>query len=231
MSKNSVIIYSGGMDSTTLLYEKQKDIALAISFNYGSKHNDKEYEFAKVHTKLLGIEHIRIDLTETIGHFKSDLLKSGGTIPEGHYADDTMSKTVVPFRNGIMLSIASGIANSKGLKSVLVANHFGDDAQYPDCRENFVKPMRTAIFNGTGYSVFLDAPYTKITKADIAKLGDSLSIDWSTTWSCYKGGEHHCGKCGTCVERIWALQNSTDNTIYEDYNYAVDALKAKGEWE
>ncbi len=228
--KTKLLIYSGGMDSTTMLHQFQDEIALAVSFDYGSKHNHMEILAAGQNCKLLDIEHKVIGLKNVMEHFKSDLLTSGGDIPEGHYAEDNMASTVVPFRNGIMLSIAAGIAESNNLESVMVASHYGDDAQYPDCRQTFVGPMGKAIFFGTGNNILLEAPYTDITKDTIAKIGDRLGIDWSSTYSCYKGRVTHCGKCGTCVERIWALQGSEDTTIYEDYDYAVKVLKEKGEW-
>lgn len=214
MNKKSVIIYSGGMDSTVLLYNFKEQIKLAISFNYGSKHNDREFEFAKYHTNLLNIEHIRISLDFIAEHFKSDLLKSGGEIPEGHYEDKSMERTVVPFRNGIMLSIVTGLAESKDLDSILIGNHFGDDAIYPDCRSNFINPMKLAIRNGTYKNIELLSPYVNITKRDIALIGKELNIDFSKTWSCYKGKDIHCSVCGTCVERREALLGF-DNTIYK----------------
>jgi len=119
----AVLIYSGGLDSTVLLHEQKERIALAISFNYGSKHNDREFYFAGVNTSKLGIKHIRIDLPFIDSYFKSSLLNSGGDIPEGHYEDKSMRSTVVPFRNGIMLSIAAGIAESIGADTVMIANH------------------------------------------------------------------------------------------------------------
>ncbi len=230
--KDSVLIYSGGMDSTTLLHVHKDSIALAVSFDYGSNHNDKEFEYAKYHTELLGIEHIRIDLKETMKYFKSGLLEGAEAIPEGHYADENMAKTVVPFRNGIMLSIAAGIAESRGLKFIYIANHFGDFAQYPDCRQIFIENMARAIREGTsGNGIGLIAPFTNVTKEDIALLGKVHNIDYSKTWSCYKAdADIHCGKCGTCVERIWSLRNFNDPTIYADKEFAVKVLKAAGEW-
>lgn len=231
MSKEGIIVYSGGMDSTTLLYQRKDEIALAISFDYGSNHNDREFQYAKQHTEKLGIEHIRLNIKDIMGHFNSSLLNGAGEIPEGHYADDTMSKTVVPFRNGIMLSIAAGIAESRKLNKLFIANHFGDFAQYPDCTFAFSFAMSEAIRAGTSNGVSIIAPYVSITKEDIAEIGKDLVDLSTTTWSCYKADtEHHCGKCGTCVERIWALRNFNDTTIYEDKKFAIDILKEKGEW-
>lgn len=215
--KDSIIIVSGGMDSVTLLYDFKDRIALGISFDYGSNHNAKEIPFARWHCEQLGIEHITIDLAFMPQYFKSSLLEGADAIPEGHYADENMKSTVVPFRNGIMLSIAAGIAESRGLKYVMMANHGGDHTIYPDCRAEFVEAMSEATKAGTFPGIEILAPYTNITKADIARKGKELGIDYSKTWSCYKGENVHCGKCGTCVERKEALRDAgiEDTTIYE----------------
>lgn len=215
--KNSVIILSGGMDSVTLLHDKKDEIALAITFDYGSNHNKREAEYAKLHCDKLGVEHIIIPLDFIHAYFKSSLLEGADAIPEGHYAAENMKSTVVPFRNGIMLSIACGIAESRGLNKVLIANHAGDHTIYPDCRATFIDGMSKAMAYGTFINVTIDAPYTNISKTDIARIGKHLGLDYSQTYSCYKGSEKHCGKCGTCVERKEALRDAgiVDNTIYE----------------
>ncbi len=215
--KDSVIILSGGMDSTTLLYDYKERIALAVSYDYGSRHNAKELAFAKWHCQQLNIPHIIIPLDFMQKYFTSSLLIGGEDIPEGHYADENMKSTVVPFRNGIMLAIAAGMAESRGLSFVMMANHSGDHAIYPDCRPSFVSAMSDAISAGTYEGLKILAPYTNITKTDIAIRGKELGIDYGKTWSCYKGGEKHCGKCGTCIERKEALQAAgiEDNTEYE----------------
>lgn len=215
--KNSAIIVSGGMDSITLLYDHKDEIALGISFDYGSNHNAREIPFAKMHCERLGIKHITINLDFMHQHFKSSLLDGAEAIPEGHYADDNMKSTVVPFRNGIMLAIAIGIAESNNLDQVFIANHGGDHTIYPDCRPEFINAIDAAATAGTYNNVKVIAPYTKITKSDIARIGKRLGIDYAETWSCYKGGEVHCGKCGTCVERKEALAEAgiEDKTIYE----------------
>lgn len=216
--KDSVIIISGGMDSTTLLYDMQERIALGLSFDYGSNHNEREIAFAKLHCERLGVRHIVIRLGFMHDYFKSSLLSGADAIPEGHYADDNMRSTVVPFRNGIMLAIAAGIAESEGLKYVMMANHGGDHTIYPDCRPEFVSAMSAATKAGTYPGIEVLAPYTGLTKTDIALRGKQLGIDYAETWSCYKGGERHCGKCGTCVERREALHDAgiKDTTEYEE---------------
>ncbi len=206
--KDSIIVLSGGMDSTTLIHERKDQIALAVTFDYGSKHNAREIECARKNCEMLGIEHIVIPLEFMGQYFKSSLLIGGEDIPEGHYADENMKSTVVPFRNGIMLSIAAGLAESRGLKKVMLANHGGDHAIYPDCRPGFVDAMSDAIKQGTYDGIIIDAPYTNITKSDIARIGKRIGVDYNLTYSCYKGGEKHCGKCGTCVERMEALRDA-----------------------
>lgn len=215
--KDSVIILSGGMDSVTLLYDKQKEIALAITFDYGSNHNKIEAQYARYHCEKLGVEHIIIPLDFIHKYFKSSLLEGADAIPEGNYDDENMKSTVVPFRNGIMLSIACGIAESRSLKKVMIANHAGDHAIYPDCRATFISSMSEAMSYGTYEHVRIDAPYTMLSKTQIALIGKELNIDYSKTYSCYKGGKTHCGVCGTCRERKEALEQAgiEDPTIYE----------------
>ncbi len=218
MTKDAVIVVSGGMDSTTMLYEFADEIALAVTFDYGAKHGSREIPLAQMHCKRLGIEHIVIKMDFMQRYFRSSLLSGGEDIPEGSYDDENMRSTVVPFRNGIMLSIACGLAESRGLKRLMIANHAGDHAIYPDCRPAFVRAMSEATQEGTYDRIRIDAPYTHLTKGEIARRGKQLGIDYSETWSCYKGGDKHCGKCGTCVERREALAEAgvEDPTVYEE---------------
>lgn len=217
MKKDAVLILSGGMDSVTMLYDYQERIAVAISFDYGSNHNAKEIPFAQLHCRRLGIEHLVIPLEFIHRYFDSSLLQGAEAIPEGHYAADNMKSTVVPFRNAIMLSVAVGLAESRHLNYVMMANHGGDHTIYPDCRPEFVKAFSDASVAGTYEKVEVWAPYTMLTKVDIAKRGKELGIDYSETWSCYKGGDVHCGRCGTCMERKEALEQAgiADHTAYE----------------
>ena len=218
MTKDCVLILSGGMDSVTLLYDYQERIALAVTFDYGSNHNAREIPFARLHCERLGIEHLVIPLAFMGQYFKSSLLSGADAIPEGHYADDNMKSTVVPFRNGIMLSVAVGLAESRDLKYVMMANHGGDHTIYPDCTPAFVEAFNQTAQAGTFIGVQLLSPYTNITKAEIAARGKALGIDYAETWSCYKGGKRHCGRCGTCVERREALAEAgiDDPTEYEE---------------
>ena len=206
------------MDSVTLLYDYRDVVALAVTFDYGSNHNAREIACARIHCRRLGIEHIVIPLAFVAKYFKSSLLSGADAILEGNYNDENMKSTVVPFRNGIMLAVACGIAESRDLRRVMLANHFGDHAIYPDCRRDFVDAMSEAMRCGTYCGVTVFAPYTDITKADIARRGALLGIDYAETYSCYKGGEHHCGRCGTCRERREALAEAgiADPTLYDD---------------
>ena len=151
-------------------------------------------------------------------YFRSSLLSGDEAIPEGHYASENMKSTVVPFRNGIMLAIATGMAESNDLQYVMMANHGGDHTIYPDCRPEFVDAFDHAAQAGTFNGVRLLSPYCNMTKGEIAARGKALGIDYSKTWSCYRGGDKHCGKCGTCVERKEALNDAgiNDPTEYED---------------
>lgn len=215
--RDSVIIYSGGLDSTTLLYEECDRVALAVTFDYGSNHAVREIACARHHCKQLGIEHLVIELGFMGRYFHSSLLSGGDAIPSGNYDEENMKSTVVPFRNGIMLSIACGLAESRGLKRVLIANHGGDHAIYPDCRPSFINAMDAAMRAGTYVNVEIAAPYTHLTKADIVRRGTQLGVDYGETYSCYRGGEHHCGTCGTCSERREAFREAgiPDPTEYE----------------
>ena len=214
----AVVLLSGGMDSVTALYEAHAagPVAAAVSFHYGSKHNDRELPFAVWHCAHLGVPHrvIRLDFIGEL--FQSDLLQGGGDIPEGHYEEASMKQTVVPFRNGIMLAVAGGYAESVGAGALVIAAHAGDHAIYPDCRETFMAAMGAALQAGTYAGVALQRPFITMSKADIARRGAELGVDLGRTWSCYKGQERHCGVCGTCVERreAFALADLPDPTDY-----------------
>lgn len=213
------VLLSGGMDSVAALYDTlgKHQVVAGLSFDYGSKHNSKEIPLAKLHADRNGVVHqtIRLDFIDTL--FKSDLLKSGGEIPDGHYAEQSMKQTVVPFRNGIMLAIAAGYAESIEAEGLVIAAHSGDHAIYPDCREPFMQAMATAMGEGTYAKIQLLRPFIHTDKTGIARRGAELGIDFAETWSCYKGGEIHCGVCGTCVERreAFILAGLEDPTVYE----------------
>ena len=213
------VLLSGGMDSVCVFHHarREHEVAACLSFDYGSKHNARELRFAKSHAAAHGVRHEVITLDFIDSLFASDLLRSGGEIPEGHYAEESMKKTVVPFRNGIMLAIAAGFAESIGAGAVVIAAHSGDHAIYPDCREPFMRSMADAMSEGTYAGIRLLRPFIAMDKAAIARRGAELGVDFAATWSCYKGGEIHCGVCGTCVERreAFLLAGLPDPTRYE----------------
>lgn len=218
MKKDALMVLSGGMDSTTMLYEYASQIDLAVTFLYGSNHNARELECARYNCEKLGIELVVINLDFIGEMFHSSLLEGADAVPDGDYDFDNMRSTVVPFRNGIMLAAAAGLAESRGLTTVMIANHAGDHALYPDCRAQFIEAMSAAIKAGTYEGIAISAPYTLLTKAQIAERGKLLGVDYGHTYSCYKGCEHHCGRCGTCRERREALAAAgiADPTIYDD---------------
>ena len=216
----ALVVFSGGMDSTVALYWAIKNYreVETISFNYHSKHNDMEYSYAQKTCEKLGVKNTRISLDFINQYFKSDLLQSGGEIPEGYYTAENMKSTVVPFRNGIMLSIAAGYAESRDCDVLILGNHAGDHAIYPDCRESFIDGIKKAIYEGTAKNIEVVSPFCNVSKTDICKIGKDLNVDFSLTYSCYKGHEKHCGKCGTCTERIEAFRDAgvEDPTEYEE---------------
>jgi 7-cyano-7-deazaguanine synthase len=215
----SVVLVSGGLDSTVALHEaaRRGTVVLGLSFHYGSKHNDRELPCAAWQCRRLGIPHqvVRLDFINEL--FRSDLLQSGGAIPEGHYEDLSMRQTVVPFRNGILLAIAAGLAESREAEEVVIAAHGGDHAIYPDCRETFLVPMAEAIRAGTYAGIRLSRPFVACRKEELVRIGSALGVDFGQTWSCYQGGVRHCGRCGTCVERREAFQRAgvPDPTEYD----------------
>jgi 7-cyano-7-deazaguanine synthase len=213
-----VVLLSGGMDSVTALYHaaSQGGVAAALSFDYGSKHAARELPEAAWHAAHLGVRHVVLPLPFMASHFSSALLQGGGEIPAGHYEEESMKQTVVPFRNGILLAIAGGFAESCGAGGVLIAAHAGDHAIYPDCREEFMQAIGEAIRLGTYAQVELLRPFIRMSKAQIAARGAELGVDFARTWSCYVGAQIHCGECGTCVERREAFLEAglVDPTSY-----------------
>ena len=215
----TVLIHSGGMDSTVLLYYllSEGNTVKALSIDYGQRHR-KELEFAAILTSQLGVEHKIADLrsvTELLAG--SSLTSSDIEVPEGHYAEENMKATVVPNRNMILLSLAAGWAISNRYDHISYAAHAGDHDIYPDCREEFTNALDKAIQLADWHQVSLHRPFVTKTKAEIAALGGQLKVPFEKTWSCYKGGELHCGRCGTCVERREAfhLAGIEDRTPYQ----------------
>ena len=223
MIPTHVLIVSGGMDSATLAHQavRHGGHPLFLTFNYGQRHK-KEIDYARLLATDIGAPHKVIDLSSVSQILGGSALTDDSVeVPEGHYAADNMASTVVPNRNAIMLSVAYGAAVSLGCSIVGAAMHSGDHTVYPDCRPEFVKAfheMEKIATEGFGHAdLSFWTPYIEMTKAQIAAQGLELGIDYSRTWSCYKGGEIHCGRCGTCIERkeAFSLVGSNDPTEYE----------------
>jgi 7-cyano-7-deazaguanine synthase len=218
-----VAVISGGLDSTTVAYwlRAQGSAVIAISFDYGQRHR-KELAFAEQMAAELDASWTLIDLhaaglTSILSG--SALTDETVTVPDGHYADESMRITVVPNRNAIMLSIACALAVTREAGAVAFGAHTGDHFIYPDCRPEFVRAFERMVnvaVEGLA-SIEILAPFLSMTKAEIVKLGDELHVPFERTWSCYKGGALHCGTCGTCVERreAFALARVIDPTLYE----------------
>ena len=214
----TLILLSGGVDSTTALCQAVSNLekVSAVSFDYGQRHR-KELESAKSICNLLSIQHTVLDLKGAFAAFKKSALTGNGDVPYGHYEDNSMKKTVVPNRNMILLSLATGVAISNGIDQVVYAAHAGDHAIYPDCRPEFYTAVASAVKAGNYDPPELKAPFIEMTKADIVKVGEKLGVPFRKTWSCYEGGEVHCGRCGTCQERRAAFIEAgvKDPTLYD----------------
>ncbi len=218
--ERAVVVFSGGMDSTVLLthmiLQNRAENVEAINFHYGSKHNEAERAAAIKIAEHLDVRLNLIDLS-FMHVFKSDLLQSGGAIPEGHYEEESMKTTVVPCRNMIMIAIAAGYAESHGAGVIYLGSHAGDHAIYPDCRPEFNLPMAAAVVAATDSKVTVLMPFEHSTKEGLVRVGQKDGARLDMTWSCYNGRDKHCGKCGTCVERIEAfmLAGFKDPVEYE----------------
>ena len=227
----TLVVCSGGLDSVTLAHKVAVEQTLIhlVSFDYGQRHRT-ELDYAHRCATRLGVTHDVVDITDIGRRLTGSALTDGEAVPEGHYAEDTMRLTVVPNRNAIMLTIAFGIAMARRADAVAAAMHGGDHFIYPDCRPSFVNAY--AAMQRTALDGFADidfaTPFLRWSKADIAREGARLGVPFAETWSCYKGGARHCGRCGTCVERHEAfhLAGIADPTDYEDSDYWRDALRA-----
>lgn len=218
IARKVIVLLSGGLDSVTALYHARRTLEVvgAVSFDYGAKHHRRELPLARRHCAELSVPHHVLRIEAIASHFRSDLLETGGPIPPGPYHTPGMRQTVVPFRNGVMLSLAAGLAESLAAEAVLIAAHGGDHAVYPDCREGFMRAMGNAMRLGTYAQIALLRPFIALDKAEIVRRGQALGVDFSQTWSCYTGGDVHCGVCGTCLERQAAFRDAgvTDPTAY-----------------
>jgi 7-cyano-7-deazaguanine synthase len=217
--RKTVVLLSGGMDSATLLWHflSKGDHVKALAVDYGQRHR-KELDFAARLAKAADVEFRIADLSAIRGLLAGSSQTSDEIdVPEGHYADPSMKKTLVPNRNMLMLSVAIAWATSLGFDKVGYAAHAGDHPIYPDCRPEFADALGLAA-HFSGYEpIKLARPFVSLTKTEVASMGAALKVPYGLTWSCYKGGEKHCGKCGTCVERREAFQEAelTDPTEYE----------------
>lgn len=207
MNRKIVLALSGGMDSATLCgyYINKKIDVVPIFFDYGSKHNRYEKEMAKKLADYYGLSIIFVNLDFINALFKSDLLQTGGVIPEGEYQDSNMSQTVVPARNIIFISIMAGYAWSIKVKDIAIGVHTGDHYIYEDCRPEFLLAMSKALIYGTGDKVALQMPFQHLSKIEILKIGSNINVPYEYTRTCYKNQKNSCGKCGSCQERINAF--------------------------
>lgn len=228
----TIVICSGGLDSVSLAHmiRNEQELTGLVSFDYGQRHR-KEIDFAASCATRLGVHHDVIDLRPIGAALTGSALTDNIDVPDGHYAEETMRITVVPNRNAIMLTIAFGIAAARGYDAVAAAVHGGDHFIYPDCRpaftESFEAMQRAAL---DGYAdIRLYTPFVHRNKSDIVTEGARHGTPFEQTWSCYKGGEHHCGRCGTCVERREAfhLAGIKDPTEYEDHDFWCEAIARK----
>jgi 7-cyano-7-deazaguanine synthase len=226
----TLVICSGGLDSVTLAHKvaAERTLTRLVSFDYGQRHK-KELNSARACAARLGVPHDIVDISAVGRLLTGSALTSGEAVPEGHYAEDTMRITVVPNRNAIMLAIAFGVAAAEQADAVAAAVHGGDHFIYPDCRPDFIAAFETMQRHALdGFAkVALYTPFVHVSKADIVREGARLRVPFAETWSCYQGGEVHCGRCGTCVERREAfdLAGVDDPTTYEDRNYWIEACR------
>ena len=234
VNSKCLVSVSGGLDSITLLYYCKKKFSEveAISFDYGSRQNPIEVEFAKYHCNKLGIKHFVIDLKKVFQNMSNAVLLNEGKVPEGEYKNIDTSNLIVPFRNGIFLSVCAGLAEAQECNYIALASHASDWSCYPDCRPSFTNSMKKAIKNGTTNSVKLFTPFVNsknpfthklgFLKGEIVKFGfEKLKMtedDYKNTYSCYNGGKIHCGKCPTCLERKEAFEFAgvKDPTTYQN---------------
>lgn len=228
--EKSVVLVSGGMDSTTVLYHARTmtNVIQALSFDYGQRHKI-ELEYARRTCEQLMIPWSLIRLPELTQFLKGSALSDPTVeVPEGHYAEDNMKLTIVPNRNMVMLSQAVAVAIGLGADMVYAAMHAGDHPVYPDCRPEFISAFNAAVRVATETHVWVNTPFIMSSKADIANAGFELGVPFEQTWSCYKGGTVHCGKCGTCVERqeAFSIAGVPDHTLYEDPDFWKEAVSA-----
>lgn len=220
MAQSIVVIYSGGMDSYTLLHHALAGggRVYALSFDYGQRHN-RELDSARAVCERLGIEHRVVDITAVQQLLQGSALTDDISVPEGHYREATMKATVVPNRNMVLLSLAIGYAVSEEADSVWYGAHGGDHAIYPDCRPRFIEAMDHAASLANYHPVRVEAPYMSLSKGEILAEGLAMGLNYAETWTCYNGRERACGRCSACVERLEAFSENgvTDPLMYEEF--------------
>jgi 7-cyano-7-deazaguanine synthase len=223
-------VVSGGLDSVTMAHTlaAKGELAGITSFDYGQRHK-KELGFAKACAERLKVPYFPVDLSSLTPHLKGSALTDDVAVPDGHYAAESMKITVVPNRNAIMLAVAFGVAPAQGMDAVAVAIHGGDHFIYPDCRPDFAElfeKMEQKALDGM-WQVRLLTPFIKGDKTDIVREASRLKVPVAATWSCYKGGEVHCGRCGTCVERreAFSLAGVDDPTVYADPDFWIEEVR------
>lgn len=226
----TIVICSGGLDSVSLAYKVATENTLhsLLSFDYGQRHR-QELDYAARCAAALGVPHKIIDITAIGASLTGSALTDDIDVPDGHYAEESMKVTVVPNRNAIMLAIAFGVAAAQDADAVAAAVHGGDHFIYPDCRPGFIdafQAMQNQALDGYA-SVQLYTPFVNGSKGDIVTAGAAVDTPFADTWSCYKGGAKHCGRCGTCVERREAFDMAgvTDPTQYDDPDFWREAIK------
>lgn len=232
----TIVVCSGGLDSVVLAHKTaaEEELLALLSFDYGQRHK-KELQCAEECARRLGVPHLLLDISSLGRLLSGSALTDQVEVPEGHYAEENMKSTVVPNRNVVMLAMAFAVGAARGAEAIAAAVHGGDHFIYPDCRPEFVEAFQhmedLALAGVAGLA--LRTPFVHASKADIVTVGDRLGVPFERTWSCYRGGEVHCGRCGTCVERLeaFALAEVADPTLYADNEFwrqAVAAAKGEG---
>lgn len=229
MSKpKALVVHSGGLDSTVLLYKAREDfdVKISLGFDYGQRHV-RELAAAALTCTMLGIQRYTVDIHD-IGSVIKSSQTGYGNVPEGHYTAENMKATVVPNRNMIMLSIAGGIAITKQIPIIAYGPHAGDHAIYPDCRGPFVSALEYALREADDFKLTIFAPFLEMTKAEIVSLGQELDVPFENTRTCYNDRHFACGRCGTCVERLEAfdIAGIEDPLTYEDREFWRTAVKS-----
>lgn len=230
MKESAVVLLSGGLDSTVLLFKAKADglAPIGLTVRYGQRHAEEAFA-AHAIAHEAGVPHVVCDadqaLTPIFANANSSQVGRFSDVPEGHYAAPEMVSTIVPNRNMVLLALAGALAVSRGASQVLFAAHSGDHAVYPDCKPDFVEAMKDAMWLGSQVSLW--APFSGMFKAEIVLLGSMLDVPMQLTYSCYRGNRRHCGRCSTCVERqeAFSIAAVADPTEYADSTFWRTAVE------